>query len=531
MKLNKKNAVVLTGLLGAATIAGTVAYYSGFTQTEENRFTIVAGEKNQSGAGTIEEPSWNPDDATDLQPNATVPKDPSIMSNLEYDAWAFIKVEMPTVSAQVEGDSADKVYDAFDYIYNSNDWVLISTENSGKSDTAGTDSVYIYAYKTPLTAGSQTSTLFDEMTVPDYTKLRNGLEGSVDLTGYLIQTEGFATYTDAAKELGFEGITDPGGEEEPDQPVLEGETMLREGYDIRNSMLTLAGYLDINYDNNYDKIKSFKRSQSKPNEEITTQNIASSDQPEVLIWFDESDGTIYYYTEAGKVYMNSHVSDLFNGFGGITSIDLSELDTSNVTTMEYMFNECYSLTEIKGIENIDTKNVESLEGTFSNCKALTELDLSNWNVEKVTTTHNLFEDCELLKTINLTNWNTMSLTDASNMFYNCSALTTISGIEQLNTLNVKDISRMFYNCNDLETLNLSNWNVNNVTDFTYLFYRCYNLTNETINTLNNWNINSSATFHQLFKYCKNVDEGGRVDFPFPAWSGIWDDNGTFTPTT
>ena len=38
--------------------------------------------------------------------------------------------------------------------------------------------------------------------------------------------------------------------------------------------------------------------------------------------------------------------DMFSGCSGLTSLDLSPLDTKNVTSMGYMFSECTSLTNL-----------------------------------------------------------------------------------------------------------------------------------------------------------------------------------------
>ena len=412
-----------------------------------------------------------------------MPKDPSIRSNLEYDAWAFIKVEMPTVSAQVEGEDAETVHDAFNYVVNDG-WELIEVEDSGQSDIAGTDSVYIYAYKTPLAAGNQTSTLFDEMTVPDYTKLLNGLEGSVDITGYLIQTEGFASYTDAAKELGFEGSeTDPGGEDEPEEPGVEQNiSVLRSAGSIRRIMASLSGQTieDTDYDTAITNVKYFKRSQSAPGVDVTAENIEASGQPEVLMWFDEGSGTIYYYTEADKVALpQDGSSDMFNGFSELISADLNDFDVTNATSLEYFFSGCTKLREI-----------------------------------------------------NVSNWNTGNVTNIRGMCYGCKALTDIIGIENWNTHSLTDTHEAFYECASLENIDLSKWDVSSLTDMSNMFRRACKLSNETTASMNNWKINTSADFSGMFKYCNDPNEGGRADFQFPTWDGQWDETeGTFTPNT
>ena len=43
-------------------------------------------------------------------------------------------------------------------------------------------------------------------------------------------------------------------------------------------------------------------------------------------------------------------------------LDLSNFDTSNVTTMRNMFVKCNKLKEIKGLNKFNTKNVTDISG-------------------------------------------------------------------------------------------------------------------------------------------------------------------------
>ena len=43
-----------------------------------------------------------------------------------------------------------------------------------------------------------------------------------------------------------------------------------------------------------------------------------------------------------------------------------------------MFNECYKLKEIKGINNFNTSNVINMSRIFFRCKELENIDLSNF---------------------------------------------------------------------------------------------------------------------------------------------------------
>ena len=74
---------------------------------------------------------------------------------------------------------------------------------SEKSDTAGTDSQYTYGYKDKVAAKGETSALFTEFTVPDFTKTE-ALKDSIDISGRMIQTEGYATLAEAAAALGLD---------------------------------------------------------------------------------------------------------------------------------------------------------------------------------------------------------------------------------------------------------------------------------------------------------------------------------------
>ena len=57
----------------------------------------------------------------------------------------------------------------------------------------------------------------------------------------------------------------------------------------------------------------------------------------------------------------------------------------------------------------------------------------------------------------------------SYMFSECSSLLSLN-LSNFNTNNVKDMSRMFYSCSSLTSLNLSNYNTNNIKDMIWMFY-------------------------------------------------------------
>ncbi len=99
----------------------------------------------------------------------------------------------------------------------------------------------------------------------------------------------------------------------------------------------------------------------------------------------------------------SRVTDMRSMFYNCTqlkSLDVSGFDTSRVTDMGYMFLCCSALTSLD-VSGFDTSRVTSMVGMFGWCKALTSLDLSGFDTSKVTTMDNMFRDCTKLKSVTL----------------------------------------------------------------------------------------------------------------------------------
>ena len=92
------------------------------------------------------------------------------------------------------------------------------------------------------------------------------------------------------------------------------------------------------------------------------------------------------------------MKSMFNGMSSVTSLDVSGFDTSNVTDMEYMFRHMSSVTSLD-LSNFDTSNVTDMSYMFDDMGSVTSLDLSNFDTSKVTTMSNMFADTPLKKLI------------------------------------------------------------------------------------------------------------------------------------
>ena len=120
--------------------------------------------------------------------------------------------------------------------------------------------------------------------------------------------------------------------------------------------------------------------------------------------------------------------------------------------------------------------------------------------EYLTKTSYMFYECNSLTTIDLSNFNTQNVTNMSSMFNGCNSLTTID-LSNLNTQNVTNMCEMFYICKSLKTIDLSNFNTKNVTDMALMFFECNSLTK--IN-LSNFNTNNVTNIMGMFNGCSTL---------------------------
>ena len=79
-------------------------------------------------------------------------------------------------------------------------------------------------------------------------------------------------------------------------------------------------------------------------------------------------------------------------------LEVKLIINSKLTDISYMFSKCESLIFISNeISNLDTSDVTSMPGIFSDCKSLSSLpDISKWNTKNVSNMSFIFFFCESL---------------------------------------------------------------------------------------------------------------------------------------
>ncbi len=147
---------------------------------------------------------------------------------------------------------------------------------------------------------------------------------------------------------------------------------------------------------------------------------------------------------------------------------------SESINMSWMFFDCQKL-RLLDLSELDTSNVTRAYSMFSLCKNLIDLNLSGWNTKNVTDICGIFFCCESLCLLNLSGWDTSNIADMSEAFYGCSILRSLD-LSGWDTSNVTDMHSMFGSCSNLTSLNLSGWNTSKVTDMRAMFKNCSSLT-------------------------------------------------------
>ena len=201
----------------------------------------------------------------------------------------------------------------------------------------------------------------------------------------------------------------------------------------------------------------------------------------------------------------SSTSNWFLDCSNLTNITgLEYLNTSNVTDMSLMFQNCSNLLSID-VSKFNTAKVINMEHMFMGCSALTSLDLNNFNTANVTNMGMMFFGCSGLSLLNVSSFNTANVTNMYGMFNGCSSLTSLD-VSSFNTANVTNIQLMFSECGKLTSLDLSSFNTANVTNMGYLFYSgTSELT--TIYVGSGWTTESVTSGGYMFTGCLNLVGG------------------------
>lgn len=231
----------------------------------------------------------------------------------------------------------------------------------------------------------------------------------------------------------------------------------------------------------FNKIRQFNVTEIIFTDEVRPTNstafsIAQNNSSSVIAWIEDGTTTLKISTQVKgvKVVANENCYMMFCKLSKLTHLDLSNLDTSKVTNMEFMF---FGLTSLKTLDvsNLNTSSVTNMACMFMGCTSLKTLDVSNLDTSSVTTMECMFAGASnaymgLTEILGLENLDTSKVTNMSFMFSYCPSLESID-LSSFDTSKVTNMEAMFQDSTNLKTIYVgSKWNVSNVTNGNDMFY-------------------------------------------------------------
>ena len=263
----------------------------------------------------------------------------------------------------------------------------------------------------------------------------------------------------------------------------------------RNAMKDTAG--------GFNQVKHFARSMSPPtagDNPVHLEDDSTSDT-EILGWFDPASETFYYYSAADKVELHSNSSMMFLDLVNLADIDLSGLNTINVTSMQSMFrNIAVTNLDLSGFQ---TENVTDMSGMFFDAKNITNLDLTPLNTSKVTDMHYMFTNMSSLTSLNLSRINTSQVTNMDGMFKFVKNLSTLD-LSKFDTRNVTNMFDMFFFMQNLTSLDLSSFDTSKVITMFDMFNSMKSLTN--LKFSKKFNTGQVQNMQGMFANLMNIQE-------------------------
>ena len=168
---------------------------------------------------------------------------------------------------------------------------------------------------------------------------------------------------------------------------------------------------------------TFKSDVMIPSTALFTWDASEKQNGSVMAYtLDEDQDNLYelYIGQDKKVVLGSNAALLFANYNQTTTLDVSNLDTSNVTDMTAMFVGC-NATEIKGLNTFNTSKVTNMTSMFAGSSAKT-LDLSSFDTSNVTQMINMFAGT-LVSVLDLSSFDISKVSNMDYMFAGSSATT------------------------------------------------------------------------------------------------------------
>ena len=197
------------------------------------------------------------------------------------------------------------------------------------------------------------------------------------------------------------------------------------------------------------------------------------------------------------------IERMFHSCTGLKSIDLSKFDLSKVTYMDEFFNGCTSLESVTFPENL--QNVKAMKYMFKSCTSLKSIDLSNCNLTIVENMNYFFQDCISLESVKFPN--SLQIGNPSDMFTRCSSSLQSIDLSNIDLSKTTVMDCMFESCSKLESIIFPKSGSKNLKSIDKIFKGCSSLTSI---DLSMFTLSQSTSISNFNKDCDSLVA---IDFP------------------
>ena len=240
--------------------------------------------------------------------------------------------------------------------------------------------------------------------------------------------------------------------------------------------------------NTIEKLE-FVSSNKVPTDAIDSWDVSEQQNGGIMAWYYDIDANgkyEVYIGQEGGVVANNDSNNLFGNLPYLSSIDLSNLDTSNVTDMSWMFYFTGYSSTVFTLDlgnQFNTSKVTDMYGMFSYTgyySTVFTLNLGDtFDTSNVIDMGGMFNSSGASSTnftLDLGNrFNTSKVINMSSMFYATGYYSTVFTLklgDKFDTSNVTSMARMFASTGGSDPnfiLNLRTFNFDKVTDYANMF--------------------------------------------------------------
>ena len=136
-------------------------------------------------------------------------------------------------------------------------------------------------------------------------------------------------------------------------------------------------------------------------------------------------------------------------------------------SLQEYINESESKTDLS-TNKVQPKTKDELKEIIKDTFEHKQYDLNFIDTNKITDMSKLFTNCKY--DFDISDWDVSNVINMGYTFYKCNVFTA-KGLENWDVSKVKNMNYMFYNCNNFNC-DLSNWDISNVTRWKNMFGGC-----------------------------------------------------------